>query len=86
MGIDCVPAHTGFEKVPGTSLSRPLVRGVVVLRSDRGKLEELGKVVAEEDAKKKAKKRRKEVYTRWQRFIKNILIEQYVKDKYGFVS
>ena len=81
--IDFVPAMVGFERTPGTMMSHPVVKGVVVLKSDREKLEELAKSTAIKDAKKKAEKRRKEVYSRWHRFIKNILIDKYVKDKYA---
>jgi hypothetical protein len=48
--IDFVPAMIGFERISGTNMSHPIVKGLVVLKTDREKLEELAKTVGEKDA------------------------------------
>ena len=40
----------GFERISGTNMSHPIVKGLVVLKTDREKLEELAKTVGEKDA------------------------------------
>ncbi|KAL5013590.1 hypothetical protein ScPMuIL_007860 [Solemya velum] len=81
LGIDCAPAHTGWD-FHGCS-SHPVYEGIIVCKEFEEVLRNAWVEDQENQIKRQTEKREKRVYSHWKLFIKSLLIKERLKKRFN---